>query len=397
MNGKKTTSIMGDGPRLALYLLPVLVAAIALGVLFPGRFAFEGRFYGIAFAIGMELAAFGLAFQASSAWQLIRAYRAGALATRGSFALCRNPIYSWWIFSVIPALALMLDNGLLLAVAVLFRFLSGRLAKREEEELESVFGDEYLIYRARVRPFLPIPRFRPFSIRRYFRAALVLAALGAAALAVFAVVVTPAMVRLGASRAELAAAMPGDAYVGPGAKGYTQAIDVGAPADELWKWLVQVGYRKAGWYNFDAINRLAAPDYFHEPGGSARRIIPEFQDLAPGDKVFLVPQLGMTVVEALPGRSLVMAADPGRKGGDNVAWSYSISPRGEGGCRLVTRFLVSVPASGAGAGGMLMGLIGDLVNSLGGATIQQPAMLWGIKRRAESAGAEASYGATGRP
>lgn len=371
------SSIIGDAPKLALYLLPPLAAALALGLLFPGSFAFAGKFYGVAFAAGIELAVFGLAFQASSAYALVRAYRAGRLATRGSFSLCRNPIYSWWIFSILPALALMLNNWLMLAVAILFRALCGRLSAAEEVDLGRRFGEEYRRYKARTRPFLPLPYFGPFTVRRYFRAALVLAALGIAAIAVFAAIARPTMLRLGATQAEVRDSMPGDEYVGGAAKSYTQAIDVAAPPEELWKWLIQVGYKRAGWYNVDAINRLAGPEYFLDPRGSAVRIIPELQNLKVGDSIFLVPQLGMKVVEAEPARALVLVGDPAKKGGDNVAWTFMIVPKREMASRLITRFRSQMAA------GLLMDFANAIVNDIGGATIQQPAMLWGIKGRAE--------------
>lgn len=58
-----------------------------------------------------------------------------------------------------------------------------------------------------------------------------------------------------------------------------QAVQIDAPADEVWKWLVQVGYKWAGWYNIVAINRLAANNYFIDGKGASWRIVPELQDL----------------------------------------------------------------------------------------------------------------------
>jgi hypothetical protein len=129
--------------------------------------------------------------------------------------------------------------------------------------------------------------------------------------------------------------------------------------------------------NIDAINRLVGPDYFRDPRGSAVRILADLQVLGEGDKIFLVPQLGMTVAQAEKGKTLVLVGDPTKKGGENVAWTFSIFPKGERDSRLVTRFRSQTQA------GFLMYLVNAIINDLGGATIQQPAMLWGIKRRAE--------------
>lgn len=377
MDLKERSSIMGDGPRLALYLFPILGLAILATILLPGAFAFAGRLYGLAYVAGIVLAVLGLLFQASSAYVLISSYRAGRLATRGSYGLCRHPIFSWWIFSVLPALALILNSWLFLAVAVLFRVLSGSLARKEEAELGALFGLDYETYRARVRAFLPLPRLRPFTGRRLLKALASLAVLGLLCLAIFLGLARPLVLRLGATRAEAQAPMAGDTYISPAAPRYTQAIDIDARPEEVWRWLVQVGYRRAGWYNLDGINRLAGADYFFEGGASARRIIPELQGLAVGDKVHLVPPLGMAVVELVPPRSLVLVADPGHKGGDNVAWTFAVAPRPDGGSRLYSRFASTT--QGPPAIQALMAFINDF----GGATLQQPAMLWGLKLRAE--------------
>lgn len=377
MNLSERSSLMGDGPRLALYLFPILGLAILGTVLLPGAFAFAGRLYGLAFVAGIVLAVLGLLFQASSAFVLISSYRAGRLATRGSYGLCRHPIFSWWIFSVLPALALVLNSWLFLAVAVLFRILSGRLAQKEEAELVALFGLEYETYRARVRAFLPLPRLKPLGGRRILKGLASLLVLGLLCLAIFLGLARPFVNRLGATRAEAQAPMAGDAYISPEASRYTQAIDIDAKPEDVWGWLVQVGYRRAGWYNLDGINRLAGADYFFEGGASARRIVPELQGLAVGDKVHLVPPLGMTVVELTPPRSLVLVADPAARGGDNVAWTFAVEPRPDGGSRLYSRFASRTP--GPAAVQALMAFINDF----GGATIQQPAMLWGLKLRAE--------------
>ena len=252
-------SLMGDAPRLALTLLPALAAALALTLLLPGAFGFSGKLRGLAVLAGVELAAAGLLLWGSAAFELIRAWKRGRLAARGAYGLCRHPIFGWWIWSVLPALALLLDSWLLLLTAVLFWALSRPLARSEERELTARFGEEYRRYRERTRSTLPLPLLRPLTLRRCGRAAAGLALLGAFALAVYFAAARPLLLRLGATRAEAAAALPGDEHVSRPRNLYTQAVTIGAPAEEVWKWLVQVGWRRAGWYNLDAINRLADP------------------------------------------------------------------------------------------------------------------------------------------
>ncbi len=382
-------SILGEAPKLALTVLPVFAAALLLTLLLPGSFRFTGRYRGVGLAIGIELAAVGLLFWASAAFQLIRAWRAGRLATRGAYGLCRHPIHGWWIWSVLPSLALMLDSWLLLLVALFFWIAAKRLQEREEQELAERFGREYCAYEVKRHATLPVPLLRPIRFRRHLKAVGALALLGLFALGVYFAAVRPVMLRLGATRVELSAAMPGDEAIAKPRFTYTQALTIHAPAEEVWRWLVQVGYHRAGWYNVDAINRLAAPDYFIDGRGSSTRIHPELQDLKVGDSIFLVPVLGMSVTALEPARLLVLVGDPAHPDApSNSSWAYSVQPRGEGSCRLIVRFRAACP------GDFVSVLAWGIVNEIGGAMLQQQAMLEGLKRRAEGSARASRAGAS---
>jgi len=69
-------SIMGEAPRLALVFAPALAAALAASIAWPRSFEFLGRFRGIGFTAGIEIAAIGILFWVSAAWNLVRAYGA---------------------------------------------------------------------------------------------------------------------------------------------------------------------------------------------------------------------------------------------------------------------------------------------------------------------------------
>lgn len=373
-------SLLGEAPRLVPFLLPPLGAAVAARILAPEATRWTGILRGAAFAAGLELAAVGLLFWASAAFGLVRAFRAGRLATRGAYGLCRHPIFSWWIFFVLPAAALILDAWPFLACAAAFYALARGGARREEEELRARFGKAYEDYAARVRPLLPLPILRPLSARRLARGLAGLAGLGAFALAVLVFLVAPLASGYGTRAGERRAALPGDELVARVRQGHTQAVEIAAPPEAVWPWLVQVGYRRAGWYNVDAINLLASPDYFLEGRSSARRIVPELQDLAIGDLVELAPGVGLSVVRLEPPRLLVLAGNPeDPEAESNAAWTFALSPDGKGGTRLVTRFRSAFP------GGLGAELLNGFVNVVGGAVVRQPAMLAGLESRAERA------------
>jgi hypothetical protein len=74
--------------------------------------------------------------------------------------------------------------------------------------------------------------------------------------------------RWGASDQEVQRAMPGDDVL-PDAASTTRAITIAAPPEQVWPWLVQLGYGRGGWYSYDWIDNDGRP--------SADRIIPELQ------------------------------------------------------------------------------------------------------------------------
>jgi hypothetical protein len=73
----------------------------------------------------------------------------------------------------------------------------------------------------------------------------------------------------GATSTEAAAEMPGDDLLPRAQYRCTRAINIDASPAEVWPWLVQVGYRRAGWYAGDLLDNFARP--------SVRRIVSELQ------------------------------------------------------------------------------------------------------------------------
>jgi hypothetical protein len=129
-----------------------------------------------------------------------------------------------------PKLAL---SWLLLVVALFFWITARRLQEREEQDLAERFGREYCAYEVRRRATLPVPLLRPIRFRRYLEAACGLALLAVLALGVYFTAVRPVILRLGATRAEISSAMPGDEAIRKPRFTHTQAVTIRAPAEEV--------------------------------------------------------------------------------------------------------------------------------------------------------------------
>jgi hypothetical protein len=166
--------------------------------------------------------------------------------------------------------------------------------------------------------------------------------------------------RWGATDQEVHRTMPGDDVI-PDAASSTRAITIAVPPEQVWPWLVQLGYTRGGWYSYDWIDNDGHP--------SADRIIPELQQLQEGDQILMLPGMGPHVREVEPGRYFV-AGD--REGG---TWCLALYPTA-GGCRLVSRWRVRWPLTPATAFWVLI--------SDPGAFIMERRMLKGIRFRAEA-------------
>ncbi len=142
---------------------------------------------------------------------------------------------------------------------------------------------------------------------------------------VYARFVRPWQLTWGATNAEVSRALPSDDLVPTPTFNATRAITIAAPPEAVWPWIVQMGLTRAGWYSYDLLDNLGRP--------SARRIIPEFQDLQPGDIVPMSPngKQGMRVLSVDAPTSMVWG-EPGA-----TTWAWQLDETTSGTTRLVTR------------------------------------------------------------
>src|SRR3990172_2182543 len=73
-------------------------------------------------------------------------------------------------------------------------------------------------------------------------------------------VLYPWMNRWGVSESEAAMVLPGDGTVEGFVATSTRGVTVQAPAEEVWKWVVQLGQERAGFYSNDWLENLTFAD-----------------------------------------------------------------------------------------------------------------------------------------
>ena len=192
------------------------------------------------------------------------------------------------------------------------------------------------------------------------------AALGAvvtAPIGAYILFVRPWIRRWGVSSGDAGTVLPGDGLVDAPTVVDTRSITIDAAPGDVWPWLVQMGYGRAGWYSYDQLD---------QDGRSADEIASEWQGLAVGDVVPTHPSGGFVVKALEPERALVLyvdgtmveewrakadRADRGTAGiqisgaalGATVprdfagSWAFVLQPTAEGRTRLVERLRFRFP------------------------------------------------------
>jgi hypothetical protein len=123
---------------------------------------------------------------------------------------------------------------------------------------------------------------------------------------VYLLVVRPWHMRWGATDEDVCKSLPGDELVPHPTLESTRAVTIRAPSQEVWRWLVQLGQDRGGFYSYDRLENLAGADIHN-----VERIVPEMQHLKVGDFVpmapaeWAVPTGGFTVVGIEPERAIV--------------------------------------------------------------------------------------------
>ena len=186
-----------------------------------------------------------------------------------------------------------------------------------------------------------------------------------AAVVIYLIVVRPWSLTWGARRDEAARPLPGDEIVLHPHFIATRAVTIDAAPSEVWKWIVQIGSGRAGWYSLDWIDN----------GGkqSSRAILPEFQKIEKDDFIPFTPDQknGMWVKEYQEFENILWWDKK-----DHATWLWNLKEITDGKTRLITRLRTRYDFTFPWVMYYLLYDVGDIL-------MMRKCML-GIKERAES-------------
>ena len=196
------------------------------------------------------------------------------------------------------------------------------------------------------------------------------------ALAAYNYAVRPWHLRWGATDEELTEPLPGDEIKPDAAAQVTHAVTIDAPSEVVWKWLVQIGQGRGGFYSYDWLENMFGLEIYN-----TAEIKPEWQTLKVGDFVRgaqdewfggrFKGKAGWFVVRMDEARALVLRDEI-----EHGSWSFILKPLDENKTRLVIR------ARGAEPPGLGMKIFGYGFFEPAH-FIMERRMLLTLKRRAE--------------
>jgi len=148
-------SIIGQGGKIILFMLPSLIAAILANIYLP-QIAALPRSISFLRPVGYLLLLPGLLLWGAAIVQLLTGFSRGKLVTGGAYGIVRNPIYSSVTFFILPAVTLLTLTWVYLVASVFLYAGVMIFIGTEEKQLAKAFGEEYRDYLARVDRLVPL-------------------------------------------------------------------------------------------------------------------------------------------------------------------------------------------------------------------------------------------------
>jgi hypothetical protein len=145
-------------------------------------------------------------------------------------------------------------------------------------------------------------------------------------IALYFLIIRPWQMTWGATKEEIQQMFLGDDIVTKPHFVATRAVTIKAPSIEVWKWIIQIGSARAGFYSLDWLDNAGV--------ASSREILPEFQNI---EKDYFIPftpnqKNGMWVKDYKEYEHILWWDKKG-----NSTWGWYLLPTENGKTRLITK------------------------------------------------------------
>lgn len=150
-------SIIGQGGKIILFMLPSLIAAILIHS-YLHKIATLPSSISFIKPVGYVVLIPGLLLWGTAVIQLMTGFSKGELVTTGAYGIVRNPIYSSVTFFILPAVALLTLSWVYFVPSVFLYVGVLIFIGKEEKQLRNAFGNKYEDYTAKVDRMIPFKK-----------------------------------------------------------------------------------------------------------------------------------------------------------------------------------------------------------------------------------------------
>ena len=137
--------LIGSGDKIGLFILPFLLAGLALNIVYPSAFNVGGPSTALR-VVSIIVLIPGLTIWAWSVALILRKVPRGELITNGPYSIVKHPLYTGVALLVLPWTGFLFNTWLGAAIGIILYIGSSVFAPAEEAQLSKTFGvawDEY--------------------------------------------------------------------------------------------------------------------------------------------------------------------------------------------------------------------------------------------------------------
>jgi protein-S-isoprenylcysteine O-methyltransferase Ste14 len=139
-------TIAGAAPKIAVPTFVYLIISIIIDQLKYPIFKISQNYSFALFITGIILIITGIMVVINIARKLRKSFASGLLMTDGLYAYFRNPMYTAYLFFIIPGIAFLFNSWLVLTTIILNFILFQIFIREEYNYLAERFGEKYKSY-----------------------------------------------------------------------------------------------------------------------------------------------------------------------------------------------------------------------------------------------------------
>lgn len=148
--------------------------------------------------------------------------------------------------------------------------------------------------------------------------------------AIYLLLIRTSQLQWGATAKDVARPMPGDDLVSLPSFCATRGITIRGKPDDIWPWLVQIGYGRAGFYGYDLIENIGSSSGIRSAGS----IVPELQHPKRDDVLPISAVASLVLGSIQPNSYLIWRGDATPT---DSSFTWALYPIDESHTRLISR------------------------------------------------------------